>query len=158
MSVLLKSNKRNLPIFIGPKFFKFLLPRWYIKILYTSILYNNNKVAKNLNDEIFFSYGSLSALINLICIKKMCKKIILVGCDYNTKLHFFEKKNDYSNYDKNKTHLENNSIKNKNIFTDWNKLDEFLKLNNIELYSFENNSEFVKRGFSKIYKFPEKIS
>ena len=135
------------------------MPRWYKRILYKSILYDNTKVAKNLNEEIFFSYGSLSALINLICIKKMCKKIILVGCDYNTKSHFFGEKINYndvnSNYDKNKTHFENNSLKNKNIFTDWNKLDDFLKFNNIELYSFENNSEFVKRGFSKIYKFPE---
>ena len=54
-----------------------------------------------------------------------------------------------------KQDFENNSLKNKNIFTDWNKLDDFLKFNNIELYSFENNSEFVKKGFSKIYKFPE---
>lgn len=153
---ILKSQKPY-PIFIGPSSFRFSMPKWYKSIFYKSYSNRNKFFAENLSQEIFFYYGSLTSLLNLIIIKKLAKKIILVGNTINTKGHFFEKsfieKYGYSESQFKKEHTTFKKINDTNIFTNFKIITDKLKENNIRLYCIEKESEFYKNNLCELYKF-----
>lgn len=151
-----ENSKKNLklPVFIGPIFFKNCLPKGYPKILYKSFG-RNKQFAESFDENIFFSYGSLTALINVIILKKISKHIILAGCDLNKKGLFFENTIDKKFIFKSDNNEQHSTLKknthNENIFSNWNILDDKLKQYGVELFSIENDSEFIKNNFAKLY-------
>ena len=157
---LLNTNKPY-PIFIGPKTFRFSMPRWYKSIFYKSFLNRNKNFAENLNQEIFFYHGSLTALLNIIIIKKLAKKIILVGNTLNTNGYFFEESYtkkygflpDYDEF--NRPHSTYVKINDVNILTNFNIIKKKLIENGIKLYCVEKESEFYRKNFCELYNFKE---
>lgn len=113
--------------------------------------------ASSLKDPLYHFKGSFSSVLNYISICFPGKTILLAGVDFDSSDYFFEKELDNLNfktedwtYDLRKKHNKHYSI----IQTDGVKIDdalpfmlEKLKQTNNEIYSLNENSYLVKKGF-----------
>ncbi|MFV9550612.1 hypothetical protein [Algibacter sp. PT7-4] len=132
------------------------------EIQFIDIIHCENKKkqwAKTLNDPLFHFKGSFSSVLNYISICFPNKTILLVGVDFNSSDYFFEeelnkldfKTSDWT-YDLRKKHNKHYSV----IQTDGVKMDdampfmlEKLKETNNKIYSINENSYLVEKGFVK---------
>ena len=116
-----------------------------------------NYWASSLKDPLYHFKGSFSSVLNYISICFPNKTILLAGVDFDSSDYFFEdeldrldfKTKDWT-YDLSKKHNKHYSI----IQTDGEKIDdalpfmfEKLRLTNNKIYSLNENSYLVKKGF-----------
>ena len=136
-------------------FYKFLTPKIYKAFFFNFRKSSNLNWANNKNETLFGHHGSLTSLINILCILKF-RKILILGVDLNTSGYFYNKKNTLSKFTDHQSNREEKRYKihanlikknNKNILTYWNLINKSIRKKNISIYCGSKKSELIKKGF-----------
>lgn len=156
-NVILKEGK---PIhFLVDEFFQGASPVTYPAIFFKRWHFDSHEArwAQSLDEQLFFWRGSLTCLINLICVLKIAPKIKLVGVDLNRPGSFFEREvqanpqiEDPINLNAAKLGVHSTAMRGTRgeagIEAKWPYLMEQAKLSGVDVVCCNPNSLLVKSG------------